>query len=328
MKLDVFFYEAFDEEQLAIKRYLPKNIQAGFSWKTIQETDHSAPPAAIISTRTQSQLPTQWAGELTGILTRSTGYDHVRDYLRQIDKKIACGYLPLYCNRSVAEQALMLWLALLRKLPRQQSQFSKFNRDGLTGRECLGKTLLVVGVGNIGCEIIKIGQALGMNALGVDIVQRHEDVEYVDIDPGLSQADVIVCAMNLTDDNIDYFDYARLAEGSPQAIFVNIARGEQSPVADLLKLLEQGLLGGVGLDVYDREKEFAVQFRSQKSLADPDDTGEFSALMKLANRPDVITTPHNAFNPIESVDRKSSQAIQSISAMLETGDFAWPIPID
>lgn len=337
MKLDVFFYEAFEEEQLAIQRHLPKTIQAGFTWKTIQESADASPPAAIISTRTQSQLPSSWAGRLTGILTRSTGYDHVRDYLRQVEKqidefdtkRIACGYLPLYCNRAVAEQAMMLWMALLRKLPRQLQQFSKFNRDGLTGRECLSKTLLVVGVGNIGYEAVKIGLALGMNALGVDIVRRHEDVEYVEIDAGMACADVIVCAMNLTDDNAAYFDYARLCGGSPEAIFVNVARGEHSPAADLLRLLEQGLLGGVGLDVYDREKEFAVQLRSgDTAQGDADRDGAFAALLALADRPDVITTPHNAFNTIEAVERKSAQAVESIAAMLETGGFTWPVPTD
>ena len=73
-------------------------------------------------------------------------------------------------DRAVAEQAILLVMALLRKLPQQTQQFPRFHRDGLTGHECAGKKLLVVGVGNIGSEVVRIGQALGMavgNALEV-----------------------------------------------------------------------------------------------------------------------------------------------------------------
>ena len=64
---------------------------------------------------------------------------------------------------------MLMWMALLRKLPQQIQNFATFYRDGITGSECQGKTLLVVGVGNIGSEVARIGQGLGMNVLGVDI---------------------------------------------------------------------------------------------------------------------------------------------------------------
>ena len=84
--MDVFFYEAFEEEEKAIKRYLPADIQAGFSCKTIQEYGSAVPAAQIISIRTQSVIPIEWAQKLSGILSRSTGYDHLTAYLKE------CGY--------------------------------------------------------------------------------------------------------------------------------------------------------------------------------------------------------------------------------------------
>ena len=104
---------------------------------------------------------------------------------------------------------MLLWMALLRKLPRQVRQFHEFHRDGLTGPECQGKTLAVVGVGNIGHEVCAIGRALGMNVLGVDRDPRHADVDYATIEQALAQADVIVCAMDLNDSNRGYFDAAK-----------------------------------------------------------------------------------------------------------------------
>jgi D-lactate dehydrogenase len=316
--LDVFFYEAFEEEAQALKRHLPPDIKAGFTWKTIQEEAHHNPAAQLISIRTQSIIPI--STQIAGLLTRSTGYDHIHEYLHKCQKNLPCGYLPLYCNRAVAEQTMLLWMSLLRKLPQQIRQFIDFNRDGITGRECQHKTLLVVGVGNIGYEVVQIGKGLGMTVLGVDIDEKHSSVAYVSIEKGLAQADIVVCAMNLTPDNVGYFNYQLLKRGKPGLIFVNITRGELSPTLDLLHLIDEKFLGGVALDVYDNEKELAILLRRG------DIHDKKLETLELAKRPNVILTPHNAFNAVEAVERKSVHSVQQITHFLEKGQFLWPVP--
>jgi D-lactate dehydrogenase len=175
--MNVYFYEAFEEEALSFKSLLGNQLTYEMTDKTIQEMDHLNPPARLISIRTQSIIPVEWAHKLDGVLSRSTGYDHLKKYLGTIRKPLPCGYLEEYATRAVAEHAILLILALMRRLPQQMIQFKHFNRDGLTGGECTGKNLLIVGVGRIGNEIVKIGSALGMNVRGVDIVQCHKDVE-------------------------------------------------------------------------------------------------------------------------------------------------------
>src|ERR1041385_2609055 len=159
-ELDVYFYEAFAEEEESLRRHLPANVRAGFTSKTVQESGDAKPSAPLISIRTQSIVPNEWAGELAGILARATGYDGLKQYLAATGVDVVCGYLPLYCARAVAEQAMLLWMTLLRKLPDQIRQFTTFQRDGLTGHECEHKHLLVVGVGNIGAEVVMIGKGL------------------------------------------------------------------------------------------------------------------------------------------------------------------------
>ena len=276
--MHVFFFEAFEEEALAIRQFLPDGMEAGFTWRTIQEYGADELPAPTISVRTQSVIPESWSNGLDAILTRSTGYDHIVQYLRQSGTRAQCGYLPLYCHRAVAEQALMLWMALLRKLPQQTESFRVFHRDGLTGREAAGRTLLVVGVGNIGSEVVKIGQGLDMRVLGVDLELRHDFVNYGSLEAGLPEADIIVCAMNLTPENEGYFSREVLSQAKPGVVFVNVARGELSPMQDLLYLLEQGVLGAVGLDVYNHESELAVSLRTGTSAAHE----EVQAVLALA----------------------------------------------
>jgi D-lactate dehydrogenase len=320
--LQVYFYEAFEEEERALRSSLGSHIAAGFTWKTVQEQGDSGPPAPLISIRTQSILPTAWATRVSGILARSTGYDHLQDYVRCCSEPVPCGYLPLYCARSVAEQALLLIMALMRRLPQQTQNFLSFHRDGLTGSELENRTLLVVGVGNVGYEMVKIGQGLGMRVLGVDLVERHTGFSYVSIGTGLHEADVILCAMNLTPQNGGYFDYRCLKRAKPGTVFVNVARGEHAPSADLLRLLEEGHLGGVGLDVFNRESELAVSLREGRSSG----AEEVRATLELARHPQVILTPHNAFNTHEAVDRKAEHSARQIEHFLERGAFLWPVP--
>ena len=316
--LDVFFYEAFEEEAAAIAAALPETIRASFTDQTIQEYDAPEPPARIISLRTQSQIPDDWSQKIDALLSRSTGYDHLAAYSDRHPAGPACGYLPLYCARGVAEQAMLLWTALSRKLPAQLKQFKTFHRDGITGREIAGKTLLVAGVGNIGSEIVRIGQGLDMTVFGNDPVQKHNFVDYVELDEKIGEADIIVCAMNLTDENRSLFNYALLSQTKPGALFINIARGELSPADDLLRLLEEKILGGVGLDVYENESDLAVALRAGNESE--------NAVLKLNARPDVLCTPHNAFNTEEAVVRKSEQSVEQVEHFLKSGSFLWDVP--
>jgi D-lactate dehydrogenase len=307
-KLDVYFYEAFKEEVESLRLRVPADWRVEFTWKTIQEAGDTDPPAQLISIRTQSTIPVRWLTKLSGVLSRTTGYDTVRSL------SVPCGYLPSYCSRAVAEQAMLLWMALLRKLPVQIQRFARFDRDALTGSECAGKKLLVVGVGNIGSEVIKLGVGLGMVVRGVDLIEKYPSTSYVSIEEGLPWADIIVCAMNLTPDNVGYFDYASLQRARPGVYFVNVARGEHAPTADLVRLLDEGHLAGAALDVYENEGALATALRAGQ--------GTFP----LAGRPNVILTPHNAFNTQEAVERKAEQSVQQIEHFLRHGKFLWSVP--
>ena len=105
-------------------------------------------------------------------------------------------------------------------------------------------------------------------------------------------------------------------------IFVNIARGEQSPSTELLRLMETGHLGGIGLDVYDAESQLAVALRQGTQC----DNQEVQATLALSRLPNVILTPHNAFNTREAVERKVQQSVEQLHRFFETGRFIWEVP--
>jgi D-lactate dehydrogenase len=315
--MDVYFYEVFEEEAASLEILIGSQFTYEMTDRTIQESGHSHPPSRVVSIRTQSIIPIKWADELDGILSRSTGYDHLKKYLEQIQEPLPCGYLEEYATRAVAEHAILLAIALLRRLPQQMIQFKQFERDGLTGRESKGKNLLVVGVGRIGKEIVNIGSALGMNVRGVDIVRRHPDVQYIAKEEGISWADIIICSMNLTDENRGYFCYHVLKQAPPGIIFVNIARGEHAPLLDLQRLVGEGRLGGLGIDVFEDEPTVAVALRSGTVSTHP----LAQSIAELLKHPQVLCTPHNAFNTREAVLRKSQFTVDELVYFLKTKNF-------
>lgn len=320
--LDVFFYEAFAEEEPSLRAHLPPTIRAGFSRETVQESGHAAPPAPLVSIRTQSVIPSAWFPAVRGVLARTTGYDHLRRVRADAGPALAMASLPEYCTRAVAEHAALMWMSLLRALPLQMRQFARFERNGLTGSECAGRTLTVVGVGRIGHEICRIGRGLDMNVLGVDISPCHPDIAYVSESEGLAAGDVVVCAMNLTAENREYFSATRLELLKPGAVFINISRGELSPAIQLEAALHSGRLGAVGLDVFNHEPDLAAHLRQAAASADP----EFAAVMALSKRSNVILTPHNAFNTREALEEKSRLSAIEAASFVQSGHFLRPAP--
>ncbi|MDD3374193.1 MAG: NAD(P)-dependent oxidoreductase [Candidatus Omnitrophica bacterium] len=323
-KIDVMFYEAFEEEQKLLKELCPAQINSQFTSQTIQEKKDEEPQSTFISIRTQSKIPDNWAQNLEGILTRSTGYDHILDYVNWTETSAQTGYLPCYCARAVGEQALLLVMSLLRKLKKQINSFEIFNRDGLTGQECQNKNILVVGVGSIGLEIVDIAKGLRMNVAGVDIKKKVKDFKYISLASGLAWADIVVCALSLTKETTRMLGYEALKNVKKGAIFVNIARGEISPLKDLKQLLDEGVLAGVGLDVFEDEKNIAHFLRNSKKK--PEDE-IVKIIEEFQKRDDVVLTPHNAFNTKEALKRKAEQTMESVALFLKEKRFPCSVPL-
>jgi len=332
MHFDAAFYEVFSEEERLLRKYLPNDKKYLMTPSTIQEYGEEETLADIISIRTQSRIPEKWACNIRAIITRSTGYDHVLEYIGNTGAKISCAYLPDYAARAVAEHAIMMMAALLRKLPEQQESLKKFHRDGLTGSEIRNRRLTVIGVGRIGSEIVDIANGLRMKLTGVDIAPKNEiarkySLSYLPLEEGLGIADVAICALPLTNITLGLLNYQILKLMPQGSIFINIARGEISPSADLLKLLEEKHLSAVGLDVYEYEKELAAVLRGGEDPGKVPGAAAKSikASMELMRRTNAITTPHNAFNTSESVERKCIRTAENIAEYFRNGKFITPI---
>ena len=154
-----------------------------------------------------------------------------------------------------------------------------FNRRTVTGNDILGKTLGVVGLGQIGTRSAEIAKAFRMNVIAYDPYVSAEEcrargAEKVDWQTLFSQSDFITVHCPRSAETLGMIDAAAFALMKPSAYFVNTARGGIHKEDDLLAALEAGQLAGAGLDVWWEEPT-------------PKDH-------PLLQRNDVIATPHSA----------------------------------
>jgi D-lactate dehydrogenase len=226
--------------------------------------------------------------QLKCIAPRSTGYDHI-DVAYAAQKGIPTSNVPRYGSHTVAEFAFALMLALSRRIVeanRRVCDDGKFSSDDLQGFDLFGKTLGVIGTGNIGKNTVAIAHGFGMKVLMYDLYPNqslvNDNATYVTLDELLAQSDVVSLHAPATAENTHLMNAHTIAKMKRGAYLINTARGELVDTPALVAALKDGQLGGAGLDVLDDE-------RSLRSGAPAEDD---HALMQM---PNVVLTPHLAF---------------------------------
>ena len=164
-----------------------------------------------------------------------------------------------------------------------------------------GKTLGVVGTGNIGAEVARLGRAIGMDVLAWTFHPSPEraaelGVRFVELDELLRTADVVTIHVKLTDDTRRMIGARELRLMKPGALLVNGARGDIVDTDALVSALRSGHLGGAALDVYDHEPL-------------PSDHPILSCEQ-------VALTPHNADQTPEGIDLLNQGAVDNVLAFL------------
>jgi D-3-phosphoglycerate dehydrogenase len=186
------------------------------------------------------------------------GYDRV-DVAACTRNDVILTITPSGVRRPVAVSALALLLAVSHKLlikdrmTREGRWHDKLNEMGvgLTGR-----TLGLVGLGNIGREIVRVVAPLEMRLVAFDPFVSPESaggVELLPLDTLLEQADFVCICCALTPDTHHLLNQERLARMKPSAFLINVARGPIVDQAALTRVLQERRIAGAGLDVFEKE---------------------------------------------------------------------------
>lgn len=224
--------------------------------------------------------------------------------------------IPVYVNagvnaQSVAEHTLTLILACLKRLPQINQQTHqgvwKKQQVGVTTRELKGKTVALVGMGNIGRLVAQMLQVFGAKIIYTDVVRQSAETEqslgltyYVSFESMLPEADILSFHCPLVKENTEILNQRTLSLMKKGAIVVNTARGKLINPDDLYEALVSGHLSGAALDTHYEEP-----------------IKEGYKLTKLDN---VILTPHIGGLSYEAFHQMMADAVGNM-VVFENGDL-------
>ncbi|HOT53742.1 MAG TPA: hydroxyacid dehydrogenase [Anaerolineaceae bacterium] len=212
---------------------------------------------------------------------------------------------------AVAELTIGMMFALAREIPRADASMKaeQWLKKDFTGIELAGKTLGIVGFGNIGQAVAKIAGALGMKVISFShsrdaAYMRERGVEHVSLDELLEKSDVISIHTALTDQNRHQFDDALFAKMKDGVLLVDAARGGIVDEAALLRALESGKVRGAALDVFEKEPPLSFE---------------------LIKHPKVIATPHIGAQTGEAQLRAAEDISSEVLNALNGLPLRWKI---
>ncbi len=230
-----------------------------------------------------------------------TGVDNV-DLIAATRNKIAVLNSPGGNTISAAEQTFALMIALARKIPAAYLSMrdEQWQRGQFVGVELFGKTLGIVGLGQIGKEVASRSLAFGMKVIAFDPVLSPEDfeaigVKEVDFDSLIAQSDFITLHVPLNRHTRNLISDEQFAVCKKELRLINVSRGGVVDEAALYRAVESGKVAGAALDVF--ESEPPADFR----------------LSKLTN---IITTPHLGASTIDAQKRLASEIGETLSDYL------------
>ncbi|MFZ4774902.1 MAG: NAD(P)-dependent oxidoreductase [Terrimicrobiaceae bacterium] len=276
--------------------------------------------------------------DLKLIATRSMGCDHI-DLAACAKRKITVTHVSGYGENTVAEHTFALMLSLSRRIreSNEAALAGKFTHENFRGMDLRGSTLGVVGTGRVGLHVIRIAAAFGMKVLAYDAVPNplHTellDFKYTTFDQLLRNSELITLHIPLNPETHHILNAETIARCRPGVLIINTARGRLIDSNALLKALESGQVGGAGLDVIEEESVFhggataligaqiadrvrgggAYKDRIALPLERMKEISRYISSNALLRMPQVVFTPHNAYNSAESREFISSTTTENI----------------
>lgn len=247
---------------------------------------------------------------------RSAGFNHV-DMQRAQALGFRVANVPAYSPFAVAEYAVMLMLALNRKIVRASNRIHdlNFSLDGLVGFDMNAKTVGIVGTGKIGAIVAKILHGFGCKLLCYDIfpntaLTKQYGAEYTDLEALCRQSDIITLHAPLTPETKHIINAERIGQMKRGVMLINTSRGGLVHTADAIEALKSGHIGYFGIDVYEQEQGIFFNDFSDTVLQD-------DIIARLMTFPNVLITSHQAFLTDTALHNIAETTLHNVSCWVE-----------
>ncbi len=237
--------------------------------------------------------------KLKYIISPAVGYDWIdAEYAKSKGVKVL--NCPTFVPLAVAEHAMALLLTLAKRIPEAHGSMKNglWAPNDYVGFELSGKKLGLVGYGNIGKYLDKMASGFGMSVEHVDSKSSSSELDEL-----LALSDVVCLCLPLDEKTRGLIDGRRLGLLKKTAYLINVARGAIIDQGALLESLQNNTIAGAGLDVF---------------VGEPGSSGEISEQIRsIVSLPNVVATPHSAFNTPESLDRLGAEIVTNIKSCIE-----------
>jgi D-lactate dehydrogenase len=300
-------------QQQYFEQHLPAAAQTFFPDQNLVGVLDQIKACDVLSIFLQTHITADILDQLPNlklITTRSTGFDHI-DRAACKERNITVCNVPSYGSDTVAEHAFALLLALAKNIPvlterTKQLNFAFKNHQGF---DLSGKTLGVIGVGNIGKNMIQIARGFDLKVLAYDIYQDDQlektlGFKFVPLDELLAKCDILSLHMPLNDHTKDLLNRETLQKVKPGTVFLNTSRGGLIKNQDLMFALDTGLFSAAGLDTLEGEEAMF-----QGTITDEQ--------KNILTRDNVLFTPHCAFYTREALERILATTVENIQGFEE-----------
>lgn len=308
--MKTIFFDVQENEEQFLKNNIPKEVNYILSKENVLNFDYSqnVDEVKIISTFVMSKLDKNTLGKfknLEFILTRSVGYSHI-DTKYCKEKNIKIFNTPNYGDRTVAEFVFGLLLSATRHIISASSAIRKTEvmMSDFCGVELYQKTLGVIGAGAIGSKVLEIAKGFKMNTIAYDS-NPHSEFVFCDLDTLFKNSDIISINAPLNEKTRHLINKEAISKMKDGVIIINAARGEIIDTEALLDGLMKKKIAFVGLDVIECEEILCLNGQKCQNLENLKEgcLEKFYLNQKLLNLPNVVITPHIAYNTNEATMR-------------------------
>jgi len=317
MKITFFSTQPYDkksfEEHNRHYAFNIKFLDVQLNEQTASLAEGADAVCAFVNDRVNASIIKQLARAGVKIIAlRSAGFNNV-DLAAAKDYNLKVVRVPAYSPNAVAEHAVAMIMTLNRKTHKAYNRIREqnFSLNGLLGFDLHGKTVGVIGTGNIGQVFCRVMLGFGCKVIAFD-VQKNEQlkergIQYLPLDDVFSASNIISLHCPLNEHTRYIINKDSIEKMQENVMLINTSRGGLIDTKAVVKGLKSGKIGSLGIDVYEQEENLFFRDLSETIIED-------DVISRLSSFPNVLITAHQGFFTKEALAEIAETTLSNLKA--------------